>query len=153
MEQAKYSTACATVGLVTLLGLFAILWISPGESRAEGLSGYLEHRYEINDTDSVDAGGQSVRTHTESLFQLYNITLDKRLYPNLRVLASGIFRRLDASTEVNGVESETTLTAHRPHVSLNLRTPLYQADADYSRNEEKIKSSGSPSFTTVRELV
>jgi hypothetical protein len=38
-------------------------------------------------------------------------------------------------------------------VSLNLRTPLYFAEAAYGRNEEKVKTSGSPSLTTVRDAI
>ncbi len=153
MERAKGSAPCAAVVvLVALLTVFTNFWIIPGESRAEGLSGYLEYNYAISDTDSVDAGGQSSRARSDSLSQQYNISLDKRLYPNLRLLASGIFKRTDASTESNGVENDTTTTTLRPFINLNLRTPLYQADAAYSRNEEKAKRSGASSLTTLREL-
>jgi hypothetical protein len=138
---------------MALSAAFSISGVFPGESRAEGLSGYLEYTYANNDTNSVGAGGQSSRTHSDSLSQLYNITLDKRLYPNLKFLASGLFRRTDDTTEFNGVENETTSTTLRPYIGLNLRTPLYQADASYSRNEERAKSSGASSLTTVRESI
>ena len=154
MQRKKDSVA--RLAARALLALSALLAVSGGlasEVRSEGLSGYLEYDYSRNDTEVVDPNGQSSRTKADSFLQLYNLSLDRKLYPNLNLLASGVFERRDVSFESGGVESNSTTTTLRPYINLNLRTPLYYADTAYSRNEEKVKSSGFSPATTVRELV
>lgn len=135
----------ASLALIVVSGVFA------GTSVAEGLSGYLEANYSRTDSESVDAAGQSVQTKINSFTQRYSITLDKKLYPNLGLLAGGFFEKQDSTLEIGGVENDSTNTKLRPFVSLNLRTPLYYAEAAYHRNEEKLKTSGLSPVTTVRE--
>jgi len=141
----------AALALLALPALVAVSGVLAREVRAEGLSGYLEYDFSRNDTENKDAGGQSIRTKADSFTQLYNLTLDRKLYPNLNLLASGIFQEKDISFDIEGAESDTTTTTLRPYVSLNLRTPLYYAEVAYSRNEEKVKASGFSPLTTVRE--
>jgi hypothetical protein len=139
---------------VALLVLPVILLASaifPTDSRAEGLSGYLEFDYSRADTELRNSGGQSIDTSSDSLTQLYSLNFDKKIYPNLGLLASGLFQKRDISSDVDGTKSDTTTTTLRPYVNLNLRTPLYFAEAAYSRNEEKRKNSGFSPVTTVRE--
>jgi hypothetical protein len=121
------------------------------DSRAEGLSGYLEFDYSRADTELRNSGGQSVDTSSDSFAQLYSLSFDKKLYPNLGVLASGLFQKRDIASDVDGVKSDTITTTLRPFVQLNLRTPLYFAEAAYSRNEEKRENTGISPVTTVRE--
>ncbi len=139
---------------MALLLLPAILLASAifsTESRAEGLSGYLEFEYSRADTELRNSGGQSVDTSSGSLAQLYSLNFDKKLYPNLGVLASGLFQKRDIASDVDGLKSDSTTTTLRPYVQLNLRTPLYFAEAAYSRNEEKRENTGISPVTTVRE--
>jgi hypothetical protein len=153
MGQARTAAARATVAVsAALLVLSMVLWTFPAVSRADGLSGYLEYTYSKNGTDSVDAGGQSSRTRSDSLSQSYNLTLDKTIYPNLRLSTYGIYQQTDASSENNGVAFDSTTAKIRPYISLSLRTPLYFAEAAYSRNDEKLKTNGSSPVTTVRDL-
>ncbi|MBP2682800.1 MAG: hypothetical protein H6Q79_839 [Deltaproteobacteria bacterium] len=144
---------CARIAAVALLALPALLAV-PGilvlESPAEGLTGYLEFDYSINDTNIMAAGSRTVRTKSDSFLQLYNLTLQKKLYPNLEFLASGTFQNRDTSFDVEGVKNDATTTTRRPYLNLNLRTPLYYAEVLASRNEEKVKTPGL-SLTTVRD--
>src|SRR3990172_6474518 len=142
----------AAVALLSLPALLAVSEIIVRESRAEGLSGYLEFDYSRNDTDLTDAGGRTVKTISGSFSQRYNLTLDRKLYPNLNFFASGNFLNRDTSFDTEGLKNDTTTTTLRPYVALNLRTPLYYAEAAYSRNEEKVKTSGF-SLTTVRDSI
>jgi len=151
-----YLSPVARAFVPVLLAFFTLFSIGggfPGESRADGLSGYLEYDYTRNETDLEDAGGQSTRAKTDSFSQLYNLTLNRKLYPNLNLLASGIFQKRNGSFESEGAETDTTTTAIRPYVNLTLRTPFYYAEAAYSRNEEKLKGSGFSPITTVRESI
>lgn len=147
--------AFARIAAATMLALPVLLAVSGilvRESRAEGLSGYLEFDYSRNDTENKDSSGQSIKTESDTFSQLYNLTLERKLYPNLNFLASGIFQKRDNSFDIEGLKNDTTTTTLRPYVNLNLRTPLYYAEAAYSRNEEKVKTSGF-SLTTVRDSI
>jgi hypothetical protein len=143
----------AVEALLALTALVAVTGILATESRAEGLSGFLEYGYNRIDTDLTAASGQSSRTKSDSFTQLYDLRLDRKLYPNLNFLASGMFQKRDDSIDAEGLERDTTTTNIRPYVSLNLRTPLYFAEAAYGRNEEKVKTSGFSSLTTVRDAI
>ncbi|MBF8258870.1 MAG: hypothetical protein HW377_1244 [Actinobacteria bacterium] len=136
--------------MLALPALLAVSGILVGESRAEGLSGYLEFNYGGNDTELTDAGGRTVHTKSDTFTQRYSLALEKKLYPNLNFFASGTFQDRDSSTDTGGVKNDATTTTLRPYVSLNLRTPLYYAEAAASRNEEKVKTPGV-SLTTVRD--
>lgn len=137
--------------LPVLFALTAVSWISPRESRAEGISGYLEFDYSRNDSDLAAAAGPSIHTKSDTFSQLYSLTLEKRIYPNVNFLASGFFRKRDDSFDVEGLGTDTTTTTLRPYVNLNLRTPLYYAEVAYNRKEEKVKPSEFSPVTTVRD--
>lgn len=139
--------------LVVLPSILLAVSIRPMDSRAEGLSGYLDIEYDRAKTVTRNSGGQSNDTSSDSIAQLYNLTLEKKIYPNLGLLASGLFQKRDISSEADGLKSDTTTTTLRPYINLNLRTPLYFADATYSRNEEKRKTSGLSTATDVRESI
>jgi hypothetical protein len=139
-----------TAAALALPALLAVSGILVRESRAEGISGYLEFDYSRNDTENKDAGGGALKTKSDTFTQLYSLTFDRKLYPNLNFLASGNFLNRDTSFENEGLKNDTTTTTLRPYVNLNLRTPLYYAEAAYSRNEEKVRNAGL-SLTTVRD--
>lgn len=143
-----------TVRRAALRVLFASIASSAllaGQSAAQGLSGYLELSYSDSTADTVDAARQSQESKSQSFVQRYNITLDKKIYPNFSVYAGGFFERQDSTFETGGVEGDSTRTSLRPFARLTLHTPLYGADAGYIRNEEKLKSSGGSPAPTVRE--
>ena len=139
-----------TAAMLVLSALLAVSGVLVGESRAEGISGYLEFDYNRTDTENKDAGGGSIKTKSDTFTQLYSLTFDRKLYPNLNFLVSGNFLNRDTSIDTEGLKNDTTTTTLRPYVSLNLRTPLFYAEGVYSRNEEKIKTTGL-STTTVRD--
>ncbi|MGB5195918.1 MAG: hypothetical protein WBN64_02525 [Candidatus Deferrimicrobium sp.] len=139
--------------LLFLPAILLALAVLSTDSPAEGLSGYLEFEYSRADTEQKNSGGQSTDTSSDSLSQLYNLSFDKKIYPNLGLLASGLFRKRDISSETDGTKSDTTTTTLRPYVNLNLRTPLYFAEVVYSRNQEKLETSGVSPVTTVRESI
>ncbi|MBP2674779.1 MAG: hypothetical protein H6Q84_1619 [Deltaproteobacteria bacterium] len=150
----------ANIGLrIVRSSLLAIpvLWgfgiVHPATARAEGISGYLEYNFNRYESKTDDAGGRTSRTESDAFSQLYSLTLDKRIFPNLGVLASGNFERTGSSVEIDGVDADATTTKIRPYLNLYLRTPLYSAEAIYSRNEDKVSGSGIPSLTTVHDLI
>jgi hypothetical protein len=136
--------------MLVLSALLAVSGILVRESRAEGLSGYLEFYYNRSDIENKDNSGRSIKTNSDTFTQLYNLTLDRKLYPNLNFLASGNFLKRDTSIDVGGLKIDSTTTTLRPYVNLNLRTPMYYAEGAYGRVEEKEKTAGF-SLTTVRD--
>jgi hypothetical protein len=139
-----------TAAMLVLSALLAVSGILVRESGAEGISGYLEFKYDRVDTENKDPGGRSIEIKSDTFTQQYSLTLDRKLYPNLNFLASGNFLDRDTTVEIEGLKNDTTTTTLRPYVNLNLRTPLYYAEGAYSRNEEKEKTAGH-SLTTVRD--
>jgi len=141
----------AKQAVYAIAALFAASMIFPGRSAAEGLSGYLEFDYSRIDSNLKDATGQSVQTKSDTFIQLYSLTLEKQVYPNLNFLASGVFQQNASSFDIEGLKNDTTTTTLRPYIDLNLKTPLYYGDVSYSRNEEQIKTSGFSPPATIRE--
>jgi hypothetical protein len=134
-----------------LLALVVLSGVLTGKCAAEGLTGYLEGNYNSTDTETVDATGEPIETKINSYYHRYSITLDKKIYPNLGLLAGGFFEKQNATLETEGTVTDSTSTKLRPFVSLNMRTPLYFVEAAYHRNDEKQKTSGVSPITTVRE--
>lgn len=128
-----------------------LLLVSCGKAIAEGISGSVELTYSNARTRFEDSAGLSTSTETGSFLQRYNLTLDKRLYPNLSLLAGGLFDRRATTLKTGETEIDSTATRIRPFASLTLRSPLYLAEAAYSRSEDELEVSGAPSATTVRE--
>lgn len=122
-----------------------------GGVKAEGISGYMEHTYNNGKQKSEDSTGVKTETKTDSFIQQYSLALDRRLYPNLGLMAGGFYERNSMTMETEGQENSSTVTKIKPYVNLRLRTPLYQADVGYDRREEEVKSSQAPTTTTIRD--
>lgn len=137
--------------LPVFLGLILVSAFLAGRSDAEGLSGYLEYNYTSSDSESADATGRSTRLQSNTFLQRYSVTLDKKFFPNLGLLAGGFFEKRDTDTDIDGAKDDSSTTTLRPYVNVNLRTPLYSAEVEWRRNEEKQKGTGQSSNTTVRE--
>lgn len=138
---------------VLMIWVMAILFLaSKGEvARAEGLSGYLEWIYNDLTTTTEDSTGRKTETDATNFLQRYSLNLDRRIYPNLTLYASGLFERNAVETTIDGAETDTTLRRLRPRIELNLKTPLYIAQVSYYRNEEKTEIPGTQSQTVVQE--
>ncbi|MDA8103851.1 MAG: hypothetical protein M0Z71_00570 [Nitrospiraceae bacterium] len=123
----------------------------PADALADGIIGYLDLSYSNSHTETTDASGASTDTKLNSFNQQLNLTLTKTIYPNLRLLANGIFENDKINSETNGVETDSTTRILRPFVDLTLRTPLYTAGVNYTRRETKNSVADLPSTTDVNE--
>ncbi len=119
-------------------------------SLADDVRGYVEFVASRLETRREIAGDTAVENETEALFQRFNLVLDRRLYPNLRMRTGGLFERI-ASNFAEDQGNDSTLTKLRPYFNLTLRTPLYVAELGYDRNEDRRETDGSSSSTEVRE--
>jgi len=123
---------------------------------ADSISGYLDYTYTQQDIQTKEASGLESDQETETFRQQYSLTLDKTIYPNLKLLASGIFEKSKTTSTFSSsifAEQETTVTTTilRPFIDLTLRTPLYIAGIGYNRRERKDETSNAPSITNVNE--
>ncbi len=125
---------------------------SGGTARAEGISGYVEYTYgRLRSYTEDPVGGVSTKTATDSFTQRYSLNLDRRLYPNLSVSTGGLFERDLAKLETATQDIGTATNRIRPFLNLRLKSPLYQAEGGYDRNEQKVASTGAPPVTDVQE--
>jgi hypothetical protein len=119
--------------------------------RADGIGGIIEFGYSRIDTKTSDVSGSTTETESESLRQRYRLTMDKTIYPFLRLSAGGLFERTNSKTRSEDSDTESTSTKINPFLDITLSNPFLSAGAGYNRVEEKQKSDGVSSPTNIRE--
>ncbi len=110
---------------------------------ADEIGGYADLTYGSVKTSTVDATGSGTESDTVSFQQRYFLSLDKRLYPNLKLLASGLFERQASDITTGDEETKSTLTRYKPTVGIYLNTPLYRVEGGWDKTSERI-SGGTP---------
>jgi len=125
--------------------------VVPAVVAADGITGYLDLTYSHSSTQTADPSGAVTDTKLNALNEQLNLTLTRTLFPNLRLLANGIFEHDKVTSETNGVETTSTTRILRPFVDLTLRTQLYTVGVNYTRRETKNSVSDLPSSTDVNE--
>ena len=127
----------------------ALVTGSNGAARAEGISGYFDLTYSHFNLENRDAAGGKTKADSGAFLQRYGLTLNKMFFPTVTMTASGLFDRIDSSTETDGIKTDSWNSRFQPYVSLTLNTPLIMAQGTYLLNEEKAKSNDffAPTFT------
>ncbi|HEY4716130.1 MAG TPA: hypothetical protein VII00_03420 [bacterium] len=118
---------------------------------ADGINGFLEFNYSNLNSESEDADGVLARTKTENFLQRYNLSLNRKIYPNLTLMGGGIFEQTRTEFKIDGNETESTLTKISPFVDLRLSTQSYNAGISYNRREETQKNAGAPAIPRIRD--
>ena len=118
--------------LAGMVGAMFFLGYAPKMVLADGINGRLNLTYAHSETRSTDFTGVSSDVSTRAFFQQYSLTADKYLYPNLKLFASGMFQKTDATSSTNGQGSWGDTTVTRPYIDLTLRTPVFAAGVNYS---------------------
>ncbi|WP_157046174.1 hypothetical protein [Geotalea uraniireducens] len=91
------------------------------------------------------------KNKSDNFNQRYSLSLDKSLFPTLRLVTSGIFEKDMSWITTNDSKSDTSVTTLRPSVDLTLNTLLYTAGIGYNRRDETSKTSGTPDSTAINE--
>ncbi|HEU5182083.1 MAG TPA: hypothetical protein VFW45_14960 [Candidatus Polarisedimenticolia bacterium] len=130
--------------------LVAGLLIPTSGARAQDVSGYAELAASRDRTHLVDGGVTDVLS--DSFLQRYSVDFLWRLYPNLQVMAGGLYERDFTEASLNDVDLETLQRKVRPYVTATLRTPIQSASVGWYRNEDTFRSDGS-SLGAVQEIV
>ncbi len=134
-----------------LLVVAAALGASP--VRADGVSGYVEWAYTRSETSGADALDTPSETFVRSFRQRTSIQWERRLFPNLHVLAGGLYELERSRPETDGVGIDARLAKLRPFALVRLRTPEHQADLGYSRSEDRSRIEGGEASSLVRDTV
>ena len=127
------------------------LFLMTGVARADILSGYLEWDYNMLNSTTNAASAGSSNLKSDNLTQRYSLSLDTRLFPNLKLTSGAIFENEKNWLNTDGSPSDSSTTTLRPHVDLTLNTLLYNAGIGYNRREEKTSASNVPTSTQINE--
>lgn len=133
------------------LGAGCAFW--GGTARADMISGFLEWNYSLNN-GRLTSGGETTRTKADTLTQRYNLNLNWQPYPQLRLLAGGLFKQDQSTvkaTNQTSTTTDTTDTTIRPFADLTLENPLYNAGVGFNRREETLEVTAAPKLTTISE--
>jgi hypothetical protein len=127
------------------------LGYAPEMVLADGIYGRLNLTYAHTETTSTDFTGASSDVSTRAFFQQYTLTADKYLYPNLKLFASGMFQKTNATTSTDGQGSWADTTVTRPYIDLTLRTPLFAVGVNYNAVTSEQKTMNAPNTTLKYE--
>jgi hypothetical protein len=119
----------------------------PEMALADGIGGRVALTYAHNTTTSTDARGTATDSSSRAFFQQYSLTADKKLYPNLRLYASGLFQKTESTTSTNGQGTWADITLRRPYIDLTLRTPVFSAGVNYNSVTTESKALNAPTTT------
>jgi hypothetical protein len=120
---------------------------APCLAAAEGLSLYLEPDYSHVYTRSTDQQGRTTSSTTDELAQHYRLSLDKTLWPYVRVDAFGLFEKTNDWIKTDGVYSKADEWRAGGSAHLRLGPPVLGGDLGYDRRDDSVGNS----LTTVRQ--
>ena len=129
----------------------AILALAGGRAGAQDASGYAELTATRSDSRTEDATGGRTESESDSFLQRYSLDIAWRLYPNLNVVAGGLFERDAVSSEGAGGAGESTARRMRPYLTAVLRSAIASAQFGYYRNEDDLSTTGFSS-RNVQEI-
>lgn len=122
----------------------------PGSAEADSFNGFFEWDYSNVDS-TTNSASEMTKTKSDNLSQRYSLSLDKSLFPTLRLVTAGIFEKDKSWLTTNDIKSDTSVTTLRPSVDLTLNTLLYTAGIGYNRREETTKATGTPTTNEINE--
>jgi hypothetical protein len=126
-----------------VLAALALASGSSGGPQAQEASGYAELAAGRSNARTEDPTGQSTESETDTFLQRYGFDLNWRLYPNLTLLAGGLFERDAASAADDSGTVESTQRKFHPYLSALLRTAIFSGQFGYYRNEDDLKTGGN----------
>ena len=131
--------------------LFSLALVMRGLAMADGINGFVELNYNALDTKTSDATGLSTESKQSSILERYNLSLERSLYPYLKLRAGGLFEKTFTNITIDDVDTRSSDAKTNPFVDLTLRNPFITAGAGYNKREEKQDTRGLSSSTTIRD--
>ncbi len=122
-----------------------------GPAMADGINGFAEFNYNALDATTRDATGLSTELKQSSILERYNLTLERTIYPYLKLRAGGLFEKTMTNVSTDDTDTRSSITKINPFADLTLNNPFVTAGAGYNQREQKQETRGLPSFTTIRD--
>lgn len=151
MRKAEPFTITALLPLL-VLGFMFLFTSKP--VAADSLRLLTDLEYEINNNEiTTKATGMTDKTERTKFSHLYNLEIQKEIFPALQLNAGGLFEQdhfRNESDDPTISDSESHDTAIRPFLDLKLASPMLEATAGYRKSE--IKQSRSAAISERRFL-
>jgi hypothetical protein len=125
--------------------------LAPGSALADGLSGFVDYALSTSDSKSTSGGVPTSKGTSTSLTQRYGLSLDKSLFPLVRLSAGSIFEKNLSESIVDRISTSSESHRLSPVLSLTTSNPFMPSSLGYSRTEQTSSGSGSPAATNVTE--
>lgn len=148
------TAACGVLRVIAVAVFF--LWTMHGEAFADSIDLWLDYMYSDFQSESTDKiTGSETNTDIQNFRQLYTLTLDRRLYPNLRFFGQLLaeFQESDGKTEtisgamINRSDIDAQDSVLRPYLDLTLKTQQLTLGGNISYRKDHFKRSGGESVT------
>jgi hypothetical protein len=144
---------CIFLAAILFLGLVSL----PKDAFADSLGLLVQEDYNSGDFKTTDLNGIATKTSFTNFEQLYNLSLNKLLFPNLGINAGGLFTK--TTSTLNGISSPAS-DQYNAYANIQLNvTPFYsaigytrnvQATANISKTDERY--DGTLSYRSDPEL-
>jgi len=130
------------IGLYALCSVLLLFTsMANAQGLIQGISGSLESNYTFLSSKTTDASGNTIKTDTQFAGSRFQLDIDTKIFPNLRLrtggIAEGTWSAFDDKT--NDIVTRTTVLDFRPYIDLTLETPLYTASVGYIRRQNRIE--------------
>ena len=126
--------------------MICMFLIAPAVAVAEGISGYAEYNYSLLDATTTDTTGITM-TKNASFNQRYSLTLDKNVFPTLRLSAVGSFETNAADNDTDGQTSSASTSRINTTTDLSYSNGMFNGGGGFSRRQETSRANESPSST------
>lgn len=124
-------------------------------ARAEGLAARIEPGY-LSSTTRAEADGTTTETESSIVTQKYGLTLDRSLWPLLRLSAGGLLDWSLGSTSTPERTSDVDTKRWNGYARLDAGGPLLRGGGGYDRREDWSlveTSAGTDTSRLIRELI
>jgi hypothetical protein len=136
---------------ILVLAFSALAAMRPRAAIADSLNLFIEEDYYNTSTKTVDASGGVNRLNNSEFAQKYYLTLDKTLFPTIRLNAGGIFEKLLSVNKINGVRTSSSELKPSLYCNLAFNSGIYNAGFSYNRRQDTQKSSTAARLSMVDE--
>jgi len=141
-RRTRFPGSCALRGrrLVLAAGVFFLLL--PEAVFADRINGAVDWTYSNLDIASRDAAGTASNQEVRSFIQLYNLNMDKDIFPMLKLSAGGTFQKNSSDIILSDARNSSTTMLTRPSIDLRLNNPVLSMGAGFNRAATESIASG-----------
>ncbi|HEY3307055.1 MAG TPA: hypothetical protein VGJ93_01245 [Desulfuromonadaceae bacterium] len=125
----------------TIATLICLILGTAAAAFAEGVSGYAEYNYSLLNSTTTDTSG-ATKSKASVFNQRYNLTIDKDIFPTMRLFAGGNFEKNDSDNDTNGLNTSGSSTRINPTADLSYSNGVFNGGLGFSRRQESSQFNG-----------